>query len=235
MNKENICKNLETVRQRIEKACQKSGRNPEEIRLIAVSKTKPEAAILEALNCNQIDFGENRMQELEDKMEHIRQADIQWHMIGTLQSNKIRHIAEKVHWIHSVAKKSHFKEINKRAKQAGRVINTLLQVNISGEEQKGGCRPEEVREILEYAATLTNVKVCGFMGMATFVDNPEDIRHEFQLLKIIFDWHQPLNNGKNIELKHLSMGMSADMEVAIEEGATMVRIGSDIFGSRNYA
>lgn len=234
MNKKEICKNLENVLQRIENACLKSGRNANEVKLIAVSKTKPESDILDALKCNQFAFGENRMQELADKMEHIEHENISWHMIGTLQSNKIRHIAAKVDWIHSVAKKSHFKEINKRAKQANRVINTLLQVNISGESQKSGCEPNEIKEILEYAANLSNIRVRGFMGMATFVDNPEDIRHEFKLLSDILKAHQTTNYGGSIDLKQLSMGMSADMEVAIEEGATMIRVGSDIFGARNF-
>lgn len=233
MSTTNICQNINSIKDRIASACLKAGRNPADVQLIAVSKTKPISAILEALKCGHLDFGENRMQELSEKMSTLDDASISWHMIGTLQSNKIRFIAERVDWIHSVGKISHFKEIEKRAKNTNRTINTLIQVNISGESQKDGCEPEEISKILDFTKNLSHVKVCGLMGMATFVDDPELVRPEFQLLNKLFQEHQRYNGG-NIQLDQLSMGMSADMEVAIEEGATMVRIGSDIFGSRNY-
>ncbi|MFV1885201.1 MAG: YggS family pyridoxal phosphate-dependent enzyme [Balneola sp.] len=173
------------------------------------------------------------MQELQDKMESIELPGIQWHMIGTLQSNKIKYIAERVNWIHSVSKAKYLDEIDKRAASANRTINVLIQINISGEDQKSGCEASELAAILGYAKNLHNVRVKGLMGMATFSDNPEDVRHEFALLRNTLEEHQHLN-GKNVELKELSMGMSGDFEVAIEEGATMIRVGSAIFGSRNY-
>lgn len=233
MKSTTICENITEIKNKIEKTCRSANRNGSEVQLIAVSKTQPVQAVLNAVECGQKAFGENRMQELADKMEQIQDESIEWHMIGTLQSNKIRHIAQRVDWIHSVAKKSHFKEINKRAAAENRVINTLLQINISGEEQKSGCEPDEAAEILEYTKKLPHVKVRGFMGMAAFTDDTEQIRSEFRLLSTLLQQHQQFNGG-NIQLEHLSMGMSADMEIAIEEGATMVRIGSDIFGRRNY-
>lgn len=233
MSTTNICQNINSIKDRIAAACNKVGRNPADVQLIAVSKTKPNNAISQAFECGQRAFGENRMQELADKMSATSDDSIVWHMIGTLQSNKIKFIVERVDWIHSVGKVSHFKEIEKRAKNANRTINTLIQVNISGENQKDGCKPKEIDKILDYTKNLSHVKVCGLMGMATFTDDPELVRPEFQLLKNLLQEHQHYN-GNNIQLDQLSMGMSADMEVAIEEGATMVRVGSDIFGSRNY-
>lgn len=232
MSKQDICSNIREIRENIASVCDKTGRNADEIMLITVSKTKPVADIREAMTCGQLHFGENRMKELEDKMKEIENPDISWHMIGNLQTNKIKYIAERVNWIHSVEKKKYLKEINKRAEKAGRVINCLIQVNISGEDQKGGCEPADLQAILEYAKDLEYVRVKGLMGMASFVDNPEDVREEFRLLKDLVEKHKGMNQG-SLQLEHLSMGMTNDMEVAIQEGSTMVRIGSAIFGERN--
>ena len=139
MSQEDICQNLSKIRERIAEACRRADRDPDEVMLVAVSKTKPVDDILEAMSCGQLHFGENRMKELEDKMDEISDPDISWHMIGNLQTNKIKYIAARVNWIHSVEKKKYLKEINKRAGKAGRVVNCLIQVNISGEDQKGGC------------------------------------------------------------------------------------------------
>lgn len=233
MSQEDICANIKLIKDRIQRCCESCGRDPEEVQLVAVSKTKPVSDIQEALTCGQLHFGENRMRELEEKMEEIEHPDVSWHMIGNLQTNKIKYIADRVNWIHSVEKKKYLKEINKRAGQSDRVINCLIQVNISGEDQKGGVEPDQLPELLGYAADLDYVRVKGLMGMARFVDDPEDVRDEFRLLKKLFDDHQDYNKG-SVDLVHLSMGMTNDMEVAIEEGATMVRIGSAIFGERNY-
>lgn len=233
MSNKHIDHNLEKIRKRIELTCERVGRNPDEIMLVAVSKTKPDADILEAITSGQLSFGENRMKELEEKMLSIQNPEIDWHMIGNLQTNKIRFIANRVNWIHSVEKSKYLKEIDKRAKEYDRVINVLIQVNISGETQKGGCEPNQLKSVLESVKGMNNIMIKGLMGMATFVNDPEQVRSEFQLLKQLLDENQNLNNN-NIELEHLSMGMSNDMEVAIEEGSTMVRIGSDIFGARNY-
>ena len=231
MKKSQICENLERVKLKISETCQKIGRESSEVMLVAVSKTKPSSYIEEALSCGQVDFGENRMQELEEKIPHFENKEVVWHMIGNLQTNKIKLIAEDIDWVHSVEKLKYLKEFEKRAN--GNKIKALIQVNISGEKQKGGVEPENLAEILKAATDFEHVTVCGLMGMATFVDNPEDVRHEFKLLKKVFDEHQKFNSG-SVQLEHLSMGMSNDMEVAIEEGSTMVRVGSDIFGARNY-
>ena len=228
-----ISTNIEIINQRIQLAAKKSGRDSKSIRLIAVSKTKPNSAILEALNVGQIHFGENRMQELHTKMKTISDPKIQWHMIGGIQSNKIKYIARQIHWIHSVDKKKYISEINKRAELENRIINLLIQVNISDEHQKSGCKPIELDSILDFCNSYKNIKIKGLMGMAKFTNNPEDTRREFALLRHIFEKHIHLNDG-NIQLRELSMGMSNDFEVAIEEGATMVRVGSALFGSRNY-
>jgi len=228
-----IAENIKIINSRIRAAALKSGRSADQIKLIAVSKTKPVQAILDALDAGQIHFGENRMQELHTKMSEITQPDIQWHMIGTLQSNKIKYIADNVHWIHSVGKAKYFNEINKRAEQANRAIKILIQVNISAEDQKSGCEPSELESILETARQFDRVIIRGLMGMAQFTSDPEQVRGEFALLRKTMVDHQHLND-KNIQMNELSMGMSNDFEVAIEEGATMVRVGSAIFGSRNY-
>ena len=199
--------------------------------MVAVSKTKPASYIREALECGQIEFGENRMQELEEKIPQFEPAQVSWHMIGNIQTNKIKLIADKISWVHSIEKLKYLKEFEKRSN--GNKIKALIQVNISGEKQKGGVEPEDLAEILKSSTDFEHVKVCGLMGMATFVDDPEDVRHEFKLLKNLFDDHQKFNSG-SVNLRELSMGMSNDLEVAIEEGATMVRVGSEIFGARNY-
>lgn len=231
MEKSQICENIEKVKAKIESVCKKIGRDSNEVMLVAVSKTKPVSYIQEAMNCGQVEFGENRMQELEDKIPEFEGKNVSWHMIGNLQTNKIKLIADKVSWVHSIEKLKYLKEFEKRSN--GNKINALIQVNISGEKQKGGVEPEDLAQLLESATNFENVTVCGLMGMATFTDDPEDVRHEFKLLKDLFDEHQKFNSG-SVNLRELSMGMSNDMEVAIEEGATMVRVGSEIFGARNY-
>jgi hypothetical protein len=231
MQKSQICENLEQVRERIKVACSKIGRDPKEIMLVAVSKTKPISYIQEAQKCDQIEFGENRMQELEEKIPEFEGKNISWHMIGNLQTNKIKLIASKIDWVHSIEKLKYLKEFEKRSE--GNKVKALIQVNISGEKQKGGVEPDDLGELLRSSTEFENVTVCGLMGMATFTDDPEDVRDEFKLLKQLFDEHSKNNNG-SVQLQHLSMGMSNDMEVAIEEGSTMVRVGSDIFGARNY-
>lgn len=233
MSERDIAGNLTAIQQKINQVAERAGRNPDDITLVAVSKTKPTADILEAIEAGQLHFGENRMQELESKMKETDMPDVVWHFIGNLQTNKIKYIADRVNWIHSVEKAKYLKEIDKRAGNANRVVTALIQVNISGEKQKGGCAPEDLAEILKAAQNYEHVQVRGLMGMAAFVEDPEQVRPEFKLLKELFDSHQQYNGG-SVNLKHLSMGMTNDMEVAIQEGATMVRIGSAIFGERNY-
>ena len=228
-----IKEHLAKIHERMHLACEKAGRSSDEVKLIAVSKTKPMEMIQEALDAGQMHFGENRMQELQEKMQNITADNAVWHMIGTLQTNKVKFIADRVDWIHSPYKQKHLNEINKRASQHDRVINVLLQVNISEEGQKSGCKPSEIEGLIEYVRSCENIKLRGFMGIAELVDDPEEVRPQFKALKKLLNDHQH-HNGGNIDLSELSMGMTNDLEVAIEEGSTMIRVGRAIFGERNY-
>jgi len=228
-----IKEHLDEIHERMHLACDKAGRKHNDVKLIAVSKTKPLDMIQEAHKAGQLHFGENRMQELQDKMQNLESDEAIWHMIGTLQTNKLKFIAERVDWIHSPFKQKHLSEINKRAAEHNRVINILLQVNISEEDQKSGCKPSDVDALIDFARSCEYIKLCGFMGIAELVENPEDVRPQFKALKELLDNHQHKNGG-NIELTELSMGMTNDLEVAIEEGSTMIRVGRAIFGERNY-
>lgn len=228
-----IHERYQKVKERIADACKKADRDPSEILLIAVSKLKPDEDILELLKDDQIHFGENRAKALEDRMESISDESIQWHFIGNLQTNKIKYMAHRVNWIQSVPKKKALKEIEKRASRENRTINALIQVNISEEDQKSGCDPEDLEKILKYGQDLKHTRVRGLMGMATYTDDHDIVRPEFKLLKQLSDEHQHLSEGA-VSLEHISMGMTNDFEVAIEEGATILRIGTAIFGERNY-
>ena len=229
----NIKERLTQVQKRIQDSCKACGRTPDEITLVAVSKTKPNEDILEALEASQFHFGENRAKELQDKMEQIERDEIIWHFIGNLQTNKIKYMVERVNWIDSIHKKKALKEVEKRASRIERHINVLIQVNISDEDQKSGCDPEKLEGILKYAQELEFTHVRGVMGMATYTDDMDVVRKEFRLLKKLREDHIHLNGG-SVNLEHLSMGMTNDLEVAIEEGSTMVRVGTAIFGERNY-
>lgn len=232
---QDICQNIKDVSTRIQKACNRADRHPDDVQLIAISKMKPLEDIKTAFGCGQLHFGENRAKELQDKMGAYEEDQIQWHMVGNLQTNKIKYMVNRVNWIDSVPKSKTLREIEKRASRIDRVINTLIQINISGEDQKSGCEPEDLGDVLEYAQGLEHVRVRGLMGMATFVDKDkvEKVRPEFQLLREVRDEHRSYE-CENIQLDELSMGMTNDMEIAIEEGSTMVRVGRAIFGERNY-
>ncbi|MDG5766877.1 YggS family pyridoxal phosphate-dependent enzyme [Balneolales bacterium ANBcel1] len=224
--------NIRTLHEHIRQVCAACGRDPSEIRLVAVSKTHPEEAIMEAYHAGIRDFGENRVQELTAKMPLLPE-DITWHMVGTVQTNKIKDMVDRVDWIHSMSKIKYLKELEKRAGRIGRTINVLIQVNISGEDQKSGCEPDALAEILDYTAGLKHVTVRGLMGMASFTDDRELIRRQFRTLRTLLQAHHP-HESERIRLKELSMGMSGDYDIAIEEGATIIRVGSTIFGSRDY-
>jgi hypothetical protein len=202
--------------------------------LVAVSKTKPNEDLMEAYNAGQRALGENKVQELTDKAEALPK-DIEWHMIGHLQRNKVKYIAPFVHLIHSVDSVRLLKEINKQGKKIDRVIPVLLQIHIAEEESKYGLDEQELHELLSSEAfkEMNHVEVKGLMGMATFTDDTEKIRREFKSLKKLFDKTAVQYNDEKLNLKELSMGMSGDYEIAIEEGSTMVRIGSKIFGERS--
>ena len=228
-----IKERLDSVKSRIESACDACGRSADEITLVAVSKTKPVDDILKVREASQLHFGENRAKELQDKMEQIEDEDILWHFIGNLQTNKIKYMVERVNWIDSIHKKKALKEVEKRASRIGRHINVLIQVNISDEDQKSGCDPEKLEGMLKYGQDLEYTHIRGLMGMATYTDDKDVVRKEFKLLKKLRDDHMHLNGG-SVDLEHISMGMTNDLEVAIEEGSTMVRVGTAIFGERNY-
>lgn len=204
---------------------------PETVTLVAVSKTQPNKAIIEAYQTGQRVFGENKVQELVAKYESLPK-DIEWHMIGHLQSNKVKYIAPFVHLIHGIDSFKLLAEVNKHALSNHRIINVLLQVFIAKEETKFGFSEEEIIDLLNSKAfqELKNIKVVGLMGMATNTDNEQQIRNEFKGLKKLFLQLQT----SNFKLQTLSMGMSSDYKIAIEEGSTMIRIGSSIFGERNY-
>lgn len=201
---------------------------PKHVQLIAVSKTKPVADIQTLYDAGNLDFGENRVQELIEK-QAVLPSDIRWHLIGNLQRNKVKYIAQFVHLIHSVESERLLKEINKQAKQNDRVISCLLQIRIAKEETKFGLEKEEAERILTtYKELYPHVKIVGLMGMATFTENEDQIRNEFKELKSIYDSFK--NHDESLEI--LSMGMSGDYKIAIEEGSTMIRVGSLIFGER---
>ncbi len=204
---------------------------PAHVTLVAVSKTKPVEDLQEAYAAGMRDFGENKIQEMCDKYE-VLPKDIRWHMIGHVQTNKVKYMASFVHLIHGVDSLKLLKEIHKQAEKNNRVIDVLLQQFIADEETKFGLDQEEIRQIMqEEIQHLPNVRVVGLMGMATFTEDENQIREEFRSLKSNFDSLK--NNFENLTI--LSMGMSGDYQIAIEEGSTMVRIGSSIFGHRNYS
>lgn len=207
---------------------------PKNVTLVAVSKTKPVADLMEAYNAGQRIFGENYVQELVEKHEALPK-DIQWHFIGHLQSRKVKLIAPFVNLIHGVDSLKLLHEINKEAQKNNRVIDCLLQIFIAEEESKFGLDEKELTEILssEEFKNLKNIRIIGLMGMATFTENQDQIKKEFQNLKTIFDKVSKLKTD-NCQLNTISMGMSGDYQLAIECGSTMVRIGSSIFGNRNY-
>lgn len=209
---------------------------PEGVRLVAVSKTKPEEDIMILYNEGQRIFGENKAQELKGKYEHLPK-DIEWHLIGHLQSNKIKYIAPFVSLIHSIDSYELLKEVNKHAIKHERVLNCLLQFHIAQEETKFGFLFDECEAMLKDPnfADLQNIKICGVMGMASLTDNQEQIHREFHTLHEYFNLLKNKYFSSNSDFKELSMGMSEDYPIAIEEGSTLVRVGSAIFGARNYA
>lgn len=207
---------------------------PENVTLVAVSKTKPVSDLLEAYQAGQRIFGENKVQEMVDKWSQMPK-DVEWHMIGHLQRNKVKYIAEFVSLIHGVDSLKLLQEIEKQGAKHNRTIECLLQMHIAEEETKFGMNKEELAQLLDSDEfkNMKFVKVTGLMGMATFTDNQSQISKEFNSLKTIFDYYR-LKQIPNCEFKNLSMGMSGDYKTAIYCGSTMVRIGSSIFGSRSY-
>ena len=220
------------VEENIAKACERAGRNRNEVTLIAVSKTKPVDMIREAIDYGIKDFGENKVQELCDKIEVIPEK-LNWHLIGHLQRNKVKYIVDKVSLIHSVDSLRLAEQIDAEAKKKNVVCDILIEVNIAGEESKFGVSKEQVKGLLDDIRHLSNIRVKGLMTIAPFVDDAEDNRVHFkEMYQLFIDMRQ--ENADNISMEVLSMGMTGDYQVAIEEGATMVRVGTGIFGARNY-
>jgi PLP dependent protein len=205
----------------------------ENVSLIAVSKTHPPELLLEAYAAGVKDFGENKVQEMVEKFEALPK-DIRWHMIGHLQRNKVKYIASFVHLIHSIESERLLQEVEKQGAKVGRIINCLLQVHIAKEETKFGLSEEELLALLQSPAMadMRHVRICGLMGMATYTTDVDLIRQEFRSLKRIFEHIKALPPIPNVNMEELSMGMSSDYTIALEEGSTMVRVGSAIFGQR---
>lgn len=233
MTEEMLKENLENVEEKIQEACRRSGRKREDITLIAVSKTKPIETLQHAYDLGVRVFGENKVQELSEKYDALPD-DIHWHMIGHLQRNKIKYIIGKTELIHSVDSFRLAEAIEKEAAKRNLTADVLMEVNIAREESKFGLLPEEVDEFIEKVQKLPHLQVKGLMTIAPFVENPEENREVFaQLKKLSVDI--ATKNAHNITMSILSMGMTNDYQIAIEEGATMIRVGTGIFGARDYA
>jgi pyridoxal phosphate enzyme (YggS family) len=236
-----IKNNIITIKQKIELAKQKAGRS-DEITLIAVSKTKPVELIEQAYNCGQIDFGENRVQEAFEKAEHfqnsnIKYSNIKWHLIGHLQSNKVKHAVKFASLIHSVDSFYLAEALQQRldfeAKNGGKTSQDILvQVNTSAEDSKSGVEPEKAIEFIKEISQFKRLNIKGLMTIGKLTENQNEIRDCFKKLNEIFLFAKYNLYSENMEMKHLSMGMSGDFEIAIEEGATLIRVGSSIFGNR---
>ena len=224
--------NLNDVEKRIQAACDRSGRKREEVLLVAVSKTKPVEMIEEIMAAGIVDFGENKPQELRDKYEGLPK-NLHFHMIGHLQTNKIKYVIDRAVLIHSIDSIRLAEAVNAEAKKHDRIMPVLVEVNVAQEESKSGFLVEETEEAIREIAKLSNIRVEGLMTIAPFVENAEENRQYFvKLRKLSVDI--AAKNIDNVTMHHLSMGMTGDYEVAIEEGATMVRVGTGIFGERNY-
>ena len=224
--------NLYQVQENMKEACRRLGRAESDVTLIAVSKTKPLPMLEEVYSLGIRDFGENKVQELVDKAEQLLD-DIRWHMIGHLQRNKVKYIVDKVYMIHSVDSLRLAEEISKEAVKRGITVNILIEVNVAGEESKFGVTPEDTPGLVQEISHLPGILVRGLMTIAPFVENAEDNRIFFSALKKLYV-DITNKNIDNVRMDYLSMGMTGDYEVAIEEGASFVRVGTGIFGERSY-
>ena len=227
-----ILENIKQVEENIIKSCEKVGRDPKEVTLIAVSKTKPYTAIEEALPSGVLDYGENKVQELTEKYE-ILPKDIRWHMIGHLQRNKVKYLVGKVELIHSVDSLRLANQIETEFAKKNEIANILIEVNMANEESKFGITSETTEQLVREISKLEHIRIKGLMTIAPYTDNPETNRVYFRnMKKLSVDIEE--KNIDNVTMNVLSMGMTGDYQVAIEEGATMVRVGTGIFGERNY-
>ncbi len=228
-----IKENLEEVEARITRACERSGRERSEVTLISVSKTKPAEMLQEAYDAGSRDFGENKPQEIREKYPQLP-TDIRWHMIGHLQRNKIKYIIDKVCMIHSVDSIRLAEAIDEEAKKHGIIMPVLIEVNVAEEESKFGIHLDEAESLIRQISELSNIQVQGLMTIAPFTENAEDNRIYFRKLRNLYVDIKD-KNIDNVNMCNLSMGMTGDYEVAVEEGATMVRVGTGIFGARSYS
>jgi pyridoxal phosphate enzyme (YggS family) len=226
----NIKDNYSSLKKDIKEICDSCGRNIDEIMLIAVSKTFPDKDISELYDLGHRDFGENKVQELCDKEEVLREKEIYWHLIGHLQTNKVKFIINFVSLIHSVDSLKLAREIQKRAAQSSKLIDILIQVNTSGEDSKYGIEPDKAKQLYSEIKDFDNVRIRGLMTIGKFTENEDEIRMNFSKLRSLYDELKDTSK----DFKYLSMGMTSDYRIAIEEGSNMLRIGSAIFGDREY-
>lgn len=228
----NVAENIKTVQENIRKACERAGRDVSEVTLIAVSKTKPVSMIQECIDNRITVFGENKAQELSDKLKQL-DMPLDWHFIGHLQRNKVKYVVGNVRLIHSVDSLRLAQAVNDEAAKKNIICDILMEVNVANEESKFGITREKAAEFASEISSLPNIRLRGLMTIAPYVENPEENRLYFRLLRnLLIDINS--KNIDNINMDILSMGMTGDYEVAIEEGATMVRVGTGIFGSRYY-
>ena len=228
-----LAKNYNAVKENIKKACEQAGRSQEEVTLLAVSKTKPVDMLMDVYHAGARDFGENKVQELVDKIPQLP-SDIRWHLIGHLQRNKVKYIVDKVAMIHSVDSLRLAETIEKEAAKKAVIVPILIEVNVAQEESKFGLKPEEVLPFIEQISDFSHIRIKGLMTIAPYVDNAEENREIFRELKKL-SVDIAAKNINNVIMSVLSMGMTGDYMVAVQEGATMVRVGTGIFGARNYA
>ena len=224
----NSLERLKSVRLRIEKSCVSAGRQPDEVSLLAVSKRQPADKIIVFNKLGLISFAENQLQEALDKQKELAQFDLQWHFIGTVQSNKTRAIAENFHWVQSVDRQKILKRLSAQRPDSLDPLNICLQVNIDREPQKGGANPDEILPLAEFARGLSNIRLRGLMALPRLSNIPSEQRTSFRNVRILYE---KLKNAGH-DLDTLSIGMSSDLEIAISEGSTMVRIGTDLLGKR---
>ena len=228
-----IRENIAYINQLKDEAAQRSGRSGDDVLLVAVTKLHGADEINEAIDCGITDIGENKVQEIMDKFEHVK--PVKWHLIGHLQTNKVKYIIDKVSMIHSVDSLRLAQEINKRAQQHNLTMDILIQVNSAEEESKFGITTEETGQLIrDILATCENIRIRGLMCIAPFEENPEDVRVYFTEVKKQYDEFGQIDHP-NLDFKYLSMGMSGDFPVAIEEGSNLIRVGTSIFGARDYS
>ena len=228
-----IAENIEEIQREKAQAAERCGRNPEDILLIAVTKTRSAEEINEAIRAGVTDIGENRVQEIMDKYDKV--LPVKWHMIGHLQTNKVKYIIDKVSLIHSVDSLRLAEEIDRRAAQHGRTMDILVEVNAAGDEAKFGVGPDSAEALIsDILKNCENIRVRGLMTVAPYAENPEDVRPHFHRMRLLYDKIASEIIHPRLDFQYLSMGMSNDRNIAVEEGSTAIRVGTAIFGARNY-